>query len=88
MLHLGLGSFHRAHQAVYLHQLQQSGDMRWVLAGGNIRPDISADDIPDLLALGAAVLGSTTRPAKPARRRYLSLLLDGLNPARATPLPE
>ena len=40
MLHLGLGSFHRAHQALYLHQLQQSGDRRWTLAGGNIRPDM------------------------------------------------
>ena len=26
ILHLGLGSFHRAHQAVYLHQLRQTGD--------------------------------------------------------------
>ena len=40
MLHLGLGSFHRAHQALYLHQLQQSGDRRWTLAAGNIRPDM------------------------------------------------
>jgi D-arabinitol 4-dehydrogenase len=40
MLHLGLGSFHRAHQAVYLHQLQQAGDQSWTLAGGNIRPDM------------------------------------------------
>ena len=41
MLHLGLGSFHRAHQAVYLHHLHQAGDRRWVLAGGNIRPDMA-----------------------------------------------
>jgi D-arabinitol 4-dehydrogenase len=40
MLHLGLGSFHRAHQAVYLHQLKQAGDHSWTLAGGNIRPDL------------------------------------------------
>ncbi len=40
MLHLGLGSFHRAHQAVYMHQLQQLGDHRWTLAGGNIRADM------------------------------------------------
>ena len=36
MLHLGLGAFHRAHQAVYLHELIASGDARWCLAGGNI----------------------------------------------------
>ena len=39
MLHLGLGAFHRAHQAVYLQLLRESGDSGWVLAGGNIRPD-------------------------------------------------
>ena len=41
ILHLGLGSFHRAHQAVYLHELHQTGDHRWTLAGGNIRPDMA-----------------------------------------------
>jgi D-arabinitol 4-dehydrogenase len=40
ILHLGLGSFHRAHQAVYLHQLRELGDRRWSLMGGNIRPDM------------------------------------------------
>lgn len=40
MLHLGLGSFHRAHQAVYLHELHQLGDTQWVLASGNLRPDM------------------------------------------------
>lgn len=42
ILHLGLGSFHRAHQAVYMHQLLQSGDYRWTLAGGNIRADMAS----------------------------------------------
>jgi D-arabinitol 4-dehydrogenase len=41
MLHLGLGSFHRAHQAVYLQRLIDSGDARWCLVGGNIRADMS-----------------------------------------------
>lgn len=41
-LHIGSGSFHRAHQALYLHQLlQQRGenDARWHIALGNIRDD-------------------------------------------------
>lgn len=38
-LHLGLGSFHRAHQAVYMQQLHDLGDTSWELAGGNIRAD-------------------------------------------------
>ena len=41
ILHLGLGSFHRAHLAVYLHELIQSGDTGWQLAGGNTRPDMA-----------------------------------------------
>jgi D-arabinitol 4-dehydrogenase len=40
ILHLGLGSFHRAHQAVYLQQLHELGDTQWTLAGGNLRPDM------------------------------------------------
>jgi D-arabinitol 4-dehydrogenase len=61
MLHLGLGSFHRAHQAVYLHQLQQSGDRRWALAGGNIRPDM-ADTIEALIAQNGAYTLETVTP--------------------------
>ena len=40
MLHLGLGSFHRAHQAVYVQALIDSGDDSWALAGGNLRADM------------------------------------------------
>ncbi|EPB4340568.1 D-arabinitol 4-dehydrogenase [Enterobacter kobei] len=38
-LHIGLGSFHRAHQAWYLHRLITKGDSRWHIAAGNIRND-------------------------------------------------
>ena len=55
MLHLGVGSFHRAHQAVYLHHLRQSGDTTWSLAGGNTRPDM-----PDVMAALAAQGGAYT----------------------------
>ena len=40
-LHLGLGSFHRAHQAVYLQRLIEQGDDHWQIIGGNIRPDMA-----------------------------------------------
>ena len=65
ILHLGLGSFHRAHQAVYLHQLQQlqhqEGDAHWVLAGGNIRPDM-ADTLEALRSQGGAYTLETVTP--------------------------
>jgi D-arabinitol 4-dehydrogenase len=38
ILHLGLGAFHRAHQACYLQALHDLGDRQWHLASGNIRP--------------------------------------------------
>jgi len=61
ILHLGLGSFHRAHQAVYLHQLHQQGDRRWTLAGGNIRPDM-AETIDVLIAQKGAYTLETVTP--------------------------
>ena len=61
MLHLGLGSFHRAHQAVYLHALQQRGDTAWVLAGGNLRHDMP-ELIDALRAQGGAYTLETVAP--------------------------
>ena len=61
ILHFGLGSFHRAHQAVYLNQLHKLGDTSWVLAGGNIRADM-ADTIAALQASGGAYTLETISP--------------------------
>lgn len=61
ILHLGLGSFHRAHQAVYVHQLRQLGDTRWAIAGGNLRPDM-LDTIAALQAQGGAYTLETVTP--------------------------
>lgn len=44
VLHLGVGSFHRAHQAVYLHHLALLGDTRWSIVGGNIRADMTTSE--------------------------------------------
>lgn len=41
-MHIGAGSFHRAHQAWYLHRLLQQGDHRWSIALGNIRSDAAS----------------------------------------------
>ena len=61
LLHLGLGSFHRAHQAVYMHRLIQSGDTRWQVAGANLRPDM-ADTIAALQRQGGAYTLETVSP--------------------------
>lgn len=62
ILHLGLGSFHRAHQALYLQRLHEQGDTSWVLAGGNLRPDM-ADTIAALQAQNGAYTLETVTPA-------------------------
>jgi len=61
ILHLGLGSFHRAHQAVYLYHLRAQGDTRWSLAGGNLRPD-QLDTIAALQRQGGAYTLETVTP--------------------------
>ena len=39
IVHIGVGNFHRAHQAWYLHQLMQAGNARdWAIIGAGVRP--------------------------------------------------
>ena len=61
LLHLGLGSFHRAHQAVYMHRLMQTGDLRWQCAGATLRSDM-ADTIAALQRQGGAYTLETVSP--------------------------
>ena len=37
IVHLGIGAFHRAHQAVYVDDLLAAGDSRWGIAGISLR---------------------------------------------------
>ena len=44
-VHLGLGAFHRAHQAVYLERYRQrSGDDSWGLCSANLRSNVGLVD--------------------------------------------
>ncbi|MGF2952132.1 TetR/AcrR family transcriptional regulator [Mycobacterium sp. THU-M116] len=53
---------------------------------GTLRPDLRGTDIPPLFAMVVSGLQGIHLD-HPTRRRYLSLLLDGLNPTNAQPLP-
>lgn len=53
---------------------------------GNLRLDIAPADVPNLIAMVTSGLLGTNLD-RLLRRRYLSLLLDGLNPDHAQPLP-
>jgi len=55
ILHIGVGSFHRAHQAAYLHQLRETGDCAWAIVAGNIR-----NDTPELIGALATQRGEFT----------------------------
>lgn len=60
-LHIGLGSFHRAHQAWYLHRLIAAGDSRWHIAAGNIRND-AEQVVQALTAQGGRYVLETVSP--------------------------
>ena len=62
ILHLGLGSFHRAHQAVYLQRLLDQGDGRWQIVAGNLRPDM-ADTVAALQRQHGEYTLETVSPA-------------------------
>jgi fructuronate reductase len=43
ILHLGIGAFHRAHQAVYLDDRLAAGEMDWGICGVSLRSPATAD---------------------------------------------
>ncbi|MFZ6042874.1 D-arabinitol 4-dehydrogenase [Vibrio natriegens] len=61
-LHIGLGSFHRAHQAWYLHKLLETGDQSWHIAAGNIRNDAEST-VETLRAQNGEYVLETVNPA-------------------------
>ncbi len=70
ILHLGLGAFHRAHQAAYLQRLHDLGDSTWQIVAGNIRtaaPDTGAV----LAAQGGAYTLETVAPG--GQRSYQTI---------------
>ena len=67
ILHLGLGAFHRAHQAVYLQRLIETGDKSWQLVSGNICAGQEAVEAA-LIAQGGAYTLETVSPE--GERRY------------------
>ena len=67
VLHLGLGSFHRAHQAMYLDALRRLGDDSWSIAAGNLRDDMT-DTVRALQDQRGEYTLETVSPA--GERRY------------------
>lgn len=55
-------------------------------ASGELRPDLTTDDVPTFVAMVTTASVALNQP-KAVRRRYLSLMFDALNPSGAQPLP-
>jgi len=70
ILHLGLGAFHRAHQAAFQQNLIDAGDDSWRLVAGNIRPG-GEDTIAALIDQGGAYTLETV--AADGARDYLRI---------------
>jgi fructuronate reductase len=47
IVHLGVGAFHRAHQAVYTEQVLRAGDLRWGILGVSLRSPATRDALRD-----------------------------------------
>lgn len=67
IVHLGLGAFHRAHQARYTETLLDRGDMRWGIAGVELRRGHTVD----LLAAQDHLYSVTERDGDAARTRIV-----------------
>ncbi|WAL68502.1 helix-turn-helix domain containing protein [Amycolatopsis cynarae] len=55
-------------------------------AGGEVRQDLLAEDLPRILVMGVAAL-TLPGTTKAVRNRYLTLIFDALDVRGATPLP-
>ncbi|RBI69648.1 mannitol dehydrogenase family protein [Vreelandella sulfidaeris] len=72
IVHLGLGAFHRAHQAVYLERYRQrSGDVTWGLCSANLRSSVGLVD-------GLSAAGHRYHVAEYADSENLTLLEIGV----------
>lgn len=73
VLHLGLGSFHRAHQGAYLQRLIDAGDTRWALVGANLRPGMEST-LDALARQGGAYTLETVAPDGEVRYQRIEAL--------------
>jgi fructuronate reductase len=74
IVHLGLGAFHRAHQALYTEALIARGDRRWGIVGVSLRdPHVAAT-----LAAQDLLYSVTERHGQAARTRVVGALRSAL----------
>jgi fructuronate reductase len=81
MVHLGLGAFQRAHQALYTEAALAGGDLRWGILGVSLR----GPKVADTLAAQDFLYSVTERHADTARTRVVGALTGALYAPAALP---
>jgi fructuronate reductase len=70
VVHLGIGAFHRAHQAVYLDDAVAAGDHRWGIVGVSLR----SPQVRDMLAAQDCYYSLAVRDGDQTRYRIIGAL--------------
>ena len=77
VVHLGVGGFHRAHQAMYLDRVLRRGDLRWGICGVGVLPqDVAMRDA--LAAQDGLYTLVTAAPDGQRRARVIGSIVDYL----------
>ena len=74
VVHLGVGAFHRAHQAIYFEQALTAGDARWGIVGASLR----SPDVRDRLRPQDGLYSVTVRDGASERVQVVGALRDVL----------
>jgi mannitol-1-phosphate/altronate dehydrogenase len=74
VVHIGVGAFHRAHQAVYFDRLAAAGCTEWGVVGVGVH----SRDVADALAAQDNLFTVVTRQGRTASARVVGSLLDVL----------
>lgn len=75
IVHLGVGNFHRSHQAVFLDRVLGSGDLGWGVAGVGLLPG-DAETIASLQAQDGLYTLVTVEPDGSPQARVIGSLMD------------
>ena len=81
IVHLGLGAFHRAHQAFYTEQALNAGDHRWGIAGASLRAADTRDALAPQDGLYTVAVRDTDRTDYQVIGALTSLYVAPENPA-------
>jgi fructuronate reductase len=74
IVHLGIGAFHRAHQAVVYDDALNAGDLRWGVLGASLR----SGDVRDQLASQNGLYTMRVRDGRETRDRIIGAVKDVL----------